>query len=205
MSLPNPFAKKEDDAEATEATEHKGVARKSAASAKPARAAAQGVRVVSSTGKVKKSAAPLTKEERKERRRAQREEEDQVASVSNLLMKREPEYKKNQRIWWVLLGGGFAVVLVSFFLSSAAGDAGSSYDVSTPLGLASVVTLVVAYAMIIGALIWEFRKMRPLRNAAMIKAKSMSAKKRQAVFEEEYEADEKRRAEKAARKAAKKK
>ena len=206
MSLSNPFSKK-DDAKDEESAESapSGMTRKSLSKGKPARPAAQGVRVVSASGKRKATPAkPLTKEERKARRRAEREEEDQVANISNILMKQDPEYLKLRRIWWVLLGVGFVFILGTFALSTVAGNNGTgAYDTTTTLGLASVVLLVVSYILIIGAFVFEFAKIRPLRNAAMAKVHGMSQKRRQAVINAEYEAEERKRAEKAARKAKK--
>lgn len=207
MSQRSPFNKRNSPVE--EETKPTGMTKRSAARGKPARPAAQGVRVVSASGATKKASGgsvPLSKEERKAKRRAEREEEDQIASVANMVMRQDPEYVRNRRVWYVLLGGGFGVVIVSFFLSSQLSAQGNQniYDLGTPLGVVSVVTLVLAYALIIGAIVWEFVKIRPIRNAATTKVRGMSQKKRQSVVAAEYEADERRRTEKAARKAAKK-
>lgn len=186
-----------------------GMTRKSASKAKPARAAAQTVRVAPPSKKTAapaKSAVPadLSKEERKARRRARRQEEDQVARVTELLMKRDPTYLRLRRVWWVLLAAGVVCILVSFGITSVLGSDSTSLDFSTSRGIISGVMLIVSYALIIAGLVWEFVKIRPLRNEVTAKVSNMSAKRRRAVIEEAYQEDEQRRAERKARKGVKK-
>lgn len=209
MSQRSPFNKRNMPTD-PDAESQTGVSRKSAAKAKPARAAAQSVRVVSASSKSKSrsgasSTANMTKEQKKAKRRAEREQEDMIATVANVKMRDDPTYVRYRRIWWVLLVAGMVFVFVSFAAGTLGQNAeGNMYDVSTTSGIIAVVSVVLAYALIIGALVFEFAKIRPIRNAALSQVRGMTEKKRRAVIERSYEEDERRRAEKAARKAAKK-
>lgn len=209
MSLPNPFNKKE-EAEPVEEERPKpaGMTRKSAASAKPAREAAQGVRVVSSSGASKSSSSPATKtkEQRKAERKAEREAEDEFANLTEIYLKKDEHYKKLRRYWWVMIGIGFVMVVASYLIVYVLGGTGAqSYDTASTPGVVSLVMLGISYLLIIAAIIWEFVKVRPLRNDAADKVRGMSAKKRNAMLEEAYREQEQKRAAKAARKAARKK
>ena len=177
-----------------------GVARRSASSAKPARQAASSVRVAKGTPSGKaKAAAQMTKEERKQARREERAEEDRVAMVSNLVLQKNPLYKSRRTVWWVLLGVGIVCTLLSFVFMQI-----PAMGSQTTANIGSMVTLALAYATIIAAFIYEFVKIRPLRNEALAKVKGMGERKRQAVVDANYADEERRRAQKAARKAARK-
>lgn len=212
MSQRSPFNKR-NMPKAPETEAPAGVSRKSAARAKPARAAAQSVRVVSASSSKSKprpgtaaSMANMTKDQKKAKRRAEREQEDMIVTVANVKMREDDTYVRFRRIWWVLLVAGMVFVFVSFAAGTLGRNAENNmYDVSTTSGLVAVVSVVLAYALIIGALVFEFVKIRPIRNAALSQVRGMTEKKRRAVMERSYEEDERRRAEKAARKAAKKK
>lgn len=209
MAKLNPFSKEassDSDEQKTPLSSTSGMTRKSAAKAKPAREAAQSVRIAptSSKSKVKHTpSAPQSKDARKAQRRAEREEEDQIASITELVMKQDPRYLRLRRVWWGLLIVGVVFIAVSFAVVYGFG-AGVSNVITSTTDVISVVTLVISYAIILAAIIWEFVKIRPLRNEASAKVRGMSAKKRRAVVEQSYKAQEQRRAEKAARKASKK-
>lgn len=208
MSQRSPFNKRNMPTD-PDSESQTGISRKSAAKAKPARAAAQSVRVVSASSKSRSGAssstANMTKEQKKAKRRAEREQEDMIVTVANVKMRDDPTYVRYRRIWWVLLVAGMVFVFVSFAAGTLGQNAeGNMYDVSTVSGLVAVIAVVLAYALIIGALVFEFAKIRPIRNAALSQVRGMTEKKRRAVMERSYEEDERRRAEKAARKAAKK-
>lgn len=208
MSLPNPFNKKDDEPVEEQAVKPAGMTRKSAASAKPAREAAQGVRVVSSSGASKSSSSPATKtkEQRKAERKAEREAEDEFANLTEIYLKKDERYKKLRRYWWIMIGIGFVMVVVSFLIVYIlGGNRSQSYDTSTPAGVVSLVLLAISYIIIIAAIIWEFVKVRPIRNEAADKVKGMSNKRRNAMLEEAYKEQEAKRAAKAAKKAARKK
>lgn len=198
MSQRSPFNKRnmpqmsEDDKPAKT-----GMARKSASSAKPAREAAGTVRVVS----VKKDSfggtvgKNMTKEEKKELRRKEREEEDQVAAITSMVTKNNPVYAKRRRIWWYLMGLGVLCLIFSFIGSYYNTQQGvGSYDLTTPIGIFTVVNLAVAYIGIIAALVWEFTKIRPIRQQTEAEISSMSAKRRAAVVEKCDAMEEERKA-----------
>ena len=207
MSQRSPFNQRNAPAASSDdkAEKKSGIARRSAASAKPAREAAQSVRVAPATKKGGKGvpAKPKTKEERKAARRAEREEEDRVATISNILLRKDEDYVKYRRVWWFGLGAGIVCTFASFGFMNVPGASGR-VELGTAAGNASVVALVLAYVFIIGAFIYDFVKIRPIRNAYMQKAAGMSEKKRQAVVDAQYAEEEKKRAEKAAKKSARK-
>ena len=100
-----------------------GMARKSASSAKPARAAASSVRVVPASAKAKRAAAErgedlsnLSKEEKKARKAELRRQEDLIYTAANALLKENEDYTRLRRIWWVLLGVGIAALVGTWVL-----------------------------------------------------------------------------------------
>ena len=121
----------------TQSHEVTWVARKSAASAKPARQAASSVRVVPASSKARRKELEkgenlegLSKEEKRARKAKQRAKEDRIYTVSNILLKQDEDYTKRRRIWWIVLAIGMVLVvaiwaslyffLESFWSSSAA-------------------------------------------------------------------------------------
>ena len=103
----------------TQERDYAGAARKSAASAKPARAAASSVRVVSSSAKARRkeyeqgeSLEGLSKAEKKARKQELRAKEDRMYSAANILMKGDEEYRSKRRIFWAFVIGGFIYDLV---------------------------------------------------------------------------------------------
>ena len=93
----------------TQSHEVTGVARKSAASAKPARQAASSVRVVPASSKARRKELEkgenlegLSKEEKRARKAKQRAREDRIYTVSNILLKQDEDYTKRRRIWWAV-------------------------------------------------------------------------------------------------------
>ena len=164
-----------------------GMARKSASSAKPARAAASSVRVVPSSSKAKRAAAErgedlsnLSKEEKKARKAELRRQEDRVYTASNILLKEEPDYPRYRRIWWALVIAGILALVAVWILLAMAEQAGiSAQDVQA----AEIVIIVLAYAAIIAAFIFDFVKIRPIRNACRATAEGMSESKLSAVIE----------------------
>lgn len=183
-----------------------GATRKSASRAKPVRAAAQTVRPAPTGSRSHASSSSvLPKEARKAKRRAEREEEDQVSRVSDLVLREDPLYPSRRRVWWAMLIIGVLLIMVAFAVMSFNGSSEKANDITTPAGLVALVATVASYALIIGALVWEFVRIRPLRNDAIAKVRGMSARRRQAVVERAVERDDRRRAEKKARRAARRK
>lgn len=160
-----------------------GMARKSASSAKPAREAAGSVRVVPSSSKAKRAQlergedlSRLSKEERKARKAEINRAEDRVYSVTDQLMKEDPAYPRLRRIWWMLLVLGIvSLVLAWVVLTVGEGD--------ESLQLVQISLIVLAYAAIIGAFIFDMAKIRPIRNAARMEAEGMSESRKDAVLE----------------------
>lgn len=155
-----------------------GMARKSASSAKPARAAASSVRVVPASAKAKRAAAErtedlsgLSKEEKKARKAEIRRQEDRVYTASNALLKEDKDYVRLRRIWWVLLGIGIVALIGTWVLLAVLGqDAANMKTAQT----AQMAMIIAAYAAIIAAFIFDFIKIRPIRNAFRATAAGMS-------------------------------
>ena len=162
------------------------------AAAKPKREAAGSVRYVSAedarNGETGKSESEMTKQERKEKRMRERDAADRRADASRAILAGHDSYKRSQRIWWILLGVGMGFTVLSFIVSAIFGKDKESAQSVTVL---MVVLLVIAYASIIGGFIYDWRVVRPMRQAADAEVASMSDKRvRQflAAQEEEREA-----------------
>ena len=173
-----------------------GMTRKSPTKAKPVREAGSSVRVVTKKKNAdgSTSTAGMTKEEKKEVRRAEREEEDIFNTLTNALLKRNELYAKRRRIWWVFLALGLVFVVCSFASGYiGAADVSNMYNLQTTGGILSVVSLVLAYVFIITSLVYEWMKIRPLRNETQEKVASLSSKKRREQLANLYEEDERER------------
>lgn len=199
MSQRSPFNKRNQPQAEDEKKSSSGITRKSPTKAKPVREAASSVRVVAKKKNPDGSTSTvgMTKDEKKEVRRAEREEEDIFNSLTNAMLKADELYASRRRMWWVFLGLGL-VFVVAAFVSGYIGapDGSNMYDLSTTGGVLSVVSLVLAYVFIITSLVYEWMKIRPIRNEKQDKVTSLSPKKRRAMLADLYEADERKRAEK---------
>lgn len=199
MSQRSPFNKRNQPQAEDEKKSSSGITRKSPTKAKPVREAASSVRVVAKKKNPDGSTSTvgMTKEEKKEVRRAEREEEDIFNSLTNAMLKADELYTSRRRIWWVFLGLGLVFVVAAFASGYiGAPDGSNMYDLSTTGGVLSVVSLVLAYVFIITSLVYEWMKIRPIRNEKQDKVTSLSPKKRRAMLADLYEADERKRAEK---------
>ncbi|WP_419039806.1 preprotein translocase subunit SecG [Parolsenella catena] len=199
MSQRSPFNKRNQPQTEDEKKSSSGITRKSPTKAKPVREAASSVRVVAKKKNPdgSTSTAGMTKEEKKEVRRAEREEEDIFNSLTNAMLKADELYTSRRRMWWVFLGLGLVFVVAAFASGYIGSPDGSNmYDLSTTGGVLSVVSLVLAYVFIITSLVYEWMKIRPIRNEKQDKVTSLSPKKRRAMLADLYEADERKRAEK---------
>lgn len=164
--------------EKLQGTSGSGMARKSTSSAKPARPAGGSVRVVPATAKAKRAAAErgedlsnLSKEEKKARKAEIRRQEDRVYTASNALLKEDKDYVRLRRIWWVLLGIGIVALIGTWVLLAVLGqDAANMKAAQT----AQMALIIAAYAAIIAAFIFDFIKIRPIRNACRATAAGMS-------------------------------
>ena len=190
----------------TQTHEVTGVARKSAASAKPARAAAGSVRIQPATAKDRRkkiekgeSLEGLTKEEKRARKQELRAEEDRRYTASTILLKQDEDYNKRRRVWWVLLGVGMVIIIgLWVWLFGLSGNGGK---VTSGIQMAAI---VVAYAVIIAAFVYDFSRIRPIRNMYRDQVEGMSTNKLNALIERAAAEDDRKRAEKEAAKAEKK-
>ena len=200
MSQRSPFNKRnQPQTQEEKKASSAGMTRKSPTKAKPVREAAGSVRVVAKKKNPDGSTSTvgMTKEEKKEVRRAEREEEDVFNTLTNAMLKRDELYTSRRRIWWVFLALGLVFVVASFASGYiGAPDGSNMYDLSTTGGILSVVSLVLAYVFIITSLVYEWMKIRPLRNETQNRIAGLSPKTRRATRAELYEEDERKRAEK---------
>ena len=198
MSTRSPMNKRSQTKEVT------GMARKSAASAKPARAAASSVHVVSSSSKSRRkelekgeSLAGLSREEKRARKQELRAKDDRIYTVSTLLTQDDEDYKKRRRLWWMRLGLGMLTILILWVWLFMGGTNGK---VQT---LPQIIAIVFAYAVIIVAFIYDFVRIRPLRNMYRAKAEGMTDKQMTALIEKAAAEEDRKRAEKAAKNGSK--
>lgn len=160
-----------------------GFSKRSTARAKPVREAATGVRTVSAksvaSGKMTptgKTESEMTKEEKKAAKQKRRDAEDRRMAASQAILGQNETYRKAQRVWWILLGVGMGTTILTWLLTTLSPS--TSYgDFSTALGITVIVLLVAAYACIITAFVYDWRKVRPLRKAADAQVASMSERK----------------------------
>lgn len=192
-----PFGKGKDD-KAEDEDSSAGFSRRSTAKAKPTRERASSVRVVSTSdakaGRSGKKPSEMTKEERKAERERRRDNDDLRNLAANALLKQDPTYKQQQRIWWIALGSGFGFTIVSFIINWMMNN-NPAYANGT-YAMVALISLVLAYVLIIGAFIYDMIKSRPIRKQYDEKVKGMSKKKLEQIIREDEEA-------KAAKKAKK--
>ena len=143
----------------TQSHEVTGVARKSAASAKPARQAASSVRVVPASSKARRKELEkgenlegLSKEEKRARKAKQRAKEDRIYTVSNILLKQDEDYTKRRRIWWAVLAIGM-VLVVAIWASLYFAPAGM---VSSPVQMVGIVLLTSSFWVTLSTTLFVF-------------------------------------------------
>ena len=118
----------------------------------------------------------LSKEEKRARKAKQRAKEDRIYTVSNILLKQDEDYTKRRRIWWAVLAIGMVlVVAIGASLYFAPGG-----TVSSPV---QMVGIVLSYVIILGDFIYDFVRIRPLRNMYRAQAEGMSENKLNALIE----------------------
>ncbi len=184
-----------------------GMTRKSAGSAKPARAAAASVRVVPASSKEKRrqlergeDLSNLTREEKKARKQEIRRQEDRIYSVANIMMRRDEEYMKYRKVFWFIMVFGMAFIGIGWISLLAFGSNPGREFQMLQLGAVGL-----SYVCIIGGFIFDMVKIRPIRNKHRSVAEGMSDSKITAMIEEEAAADARKREEREARKLARKK
>lgn len=157
-----------------------GMARKSAASAKPARPAAASVRVVSASAKAQRAArergedlSNLSREEKRARRQEQRMAEDRIYQASAILLKEDESYAGYRKIWWAMLGIGIGGLIVSVILMAIRSQGGAAGDMQLP----EMIAMAVGYIAVIAGFIFDFVKIRPIRNKCRFAAEHMPESK----------------------------
>lgn len=184
--------KEKKDADDAQQEESTGFSKRSTARAKPATAAASSVRIISSEdakeGRSGKKTSEMTKEERKADREARRAADDRRVTVANILLKQDPEYKRTQKVWWILLGTGLVLTVFSFGVNTYLNRV-ENFDpeLGQRLVVAAIVTLVIAYACIIGAFIHDLIKARPIRKRVDAEVKGMTKKRLDQIIREDAE------------------
>lgn len=164
----------------TQNREYTGATRKSASSAKPARAAASSVRVVPASNKARRkqeergeSLEGLSKEEKRARKRELRAQEDRRYAVADEMLKSDQDYPQRRRVFWALVVAGVIIIAAAWLLLSNVGGIAGAMDART-LNLVEIVIIVLGYVAIIGAMIYDFVRIRPLRNYYRSKAEGMT-------------------------------
>ncbi len=175
--------------------EFTGAARKSASSAKPARAAASSVRVVPASSKERRRAAArgesltgLSKEEKRARKREERAQEDRIYNASTIMLKADVDYTRRRRMFWTIIVVGLSAAILLMILYSAASNQG--LELSTPVQIGF---LVVAYAAIFGALIYDVVRINPLRKFYRTRAEGMTEAQLRAITNDDSAIRERRR------------
>ena len=159
---------------AAPAASGQGFTRKSASRAKPRREAAAGVRMVSASGK-SKSKKDMTKEEAKAERKHDREVSDLRYNVTQKVLEERDDYAKAHRLWMRLLMAGIGCMVGSVVLYLIVQNMGT--NAPEILGLAGITVMVGAYGLTIGALVYDWRKIRPMRKDVEKYVDSMSEKR----------------------------
>ena len=182
-----------------------GMARKSAASAKPARAAASSVRVVPASSKARRnqaergeSLAGLSREEKRARRQEARAHDDRVYAASNILMRENPAYAQQRMVWMAFMVVGVVFILIAFALLATVGP-----QADTTFQIMQYGAVGIAYVAGIGGFIFDFVKIRPIRNEARSKAEGMTDARLDAVLERGAKTQEAKRAAKKEKRASK--
>lgn len=173
-----------------------GMTRKSAGSAKPARAAAASVRVVPASSKEKRKQlergedlSKLTKEEKKARKAELRRQEDRVYAASNILMREDADYPKRRKVFWGIMILGIVFIAIGWAMLMFFGDAaGSQYQTL------EIIAIALAYVCIIGGFIYDMVRIRPIRNHARATAEGMSDAKIDDVLDRASKKDAEKRA-----------
>ena len=180
----NPFERSTSntDQDAGAASGKRRASRRSVARAKPTREAAAGVRVVSSSGKTIKNKANMTKEERKAEKQAERELEDRRYALSQAYIEENVEYKEARKRWWIFMGVGVALVVVAFSLYGFVNQ--NRANANPAMAFAAMAAMVLSYIAIIGGLVYDWVKVRPLRKKVESKVASMSDKRVKAALDQ---------------------
>ena len=149
--------------------------RSSAANAKPTREAAGSVRNVSEKPE-------MTKEEKKAAREQRRADEDVAYDAKKIMLEQVPGYKRSQKIWWGMLIAGIVLTAASWLYMRTVGNGA---QVTGDMAIPSIVMMVVAYVLVIGAFIYDLVRVRPMRNQVDDQLNGMTKKRMRRVITEE--------------------
>ena len=180
--------------------EKKGFVRSSVTKARPAREAAASVRSSSSPQPQGLFGGSESKEEKRDRKRREREEADLRSRAYDLVLRSMPEYRRTDKIFWVVVGVGMVFAIASLVGMYAFGEI---TDIATTQGIIATATLVLSYAFIIGAIIFDFVKRRPFRKQAQAQVNALTEKKLVELFEQDRAEQIQRKAARGARRAKK--
>ncbi len=153
-----------------------GFSRRSTARAKPMREAAGSVHRGS------KPTSEMTKEEKKAAKEQKRNDEDLLLDAKRAVLESREDYKHTQRVWWAMVIAGVAASIIAYLTMRYMQSNGVE---SYVLASMSVAMMAIAYLLIIGAFIYDLRKVRPLRQQADNKILGMSKRKLRKVVEED--------------------
>ncbi|MBQ3386743.1 MAG: hypothetical protein IJG53_05405 [Eggerthellaceae bacterium] len=181
MSTRNPMNERYSSDEA-----RTGTSRKSAASAKPKTKAASTVTIVSGAKTPQQKKAAAKQRQREEREKSRREE-------SKFYNPPTARYKSLRRWWWVCLIGAIVATILSWLFQSKA---------ESLTAAPSIVCMVLAYALIIGALIIDLGPTRKERKRYAAAVADKDSPEHAEFKERERAAREAEKANKAEAKAA---
>ena len=127
----------------------------------------------------------MTREQRKAQQREENRNRDRLATATNIVLGKDPLYRKRRIRWWIMVIIGLVMTACSFVVLYVAAPAGAGTDVTTAWGAFSLVSLVLAYGGILGGLIYDFVRIRPLRREAEARCQGMSVKRLDAIIKED--------------------
>ena len=130
--------------------------------------------MVSSSGKTKKK-SDVSKEVAKAERKHDREISDLRYNVSQKLLEEREDYQKVHKTWFKFLIAGVVLMVLAIGLYLVVSNMGT--DAPEILGILGLITMASAYIVVIVGLIYDWRKIRPLRNEVDAYVKSMSEKR----------------------------
>uniref|UniRef100_UPI000A26B091 hypothetical protein n=1 Tax=Collinsella vaginalis TaxID=1870987 RepID=UPI000A26B091 len=144
------------------------------------------------------SLAGLSREEKRARRQEARAHDDRVYAASNILMRENPAYAQQRMVWMAFMVVGVVFILIAFALLATVGP-----QADTTFQIMQYGAVGIAYVAVIGGFIFDFVKIRPIRNEARSKAEGMTDARLDAVLERGAKAQEAKRAAKKEKRASK--
>ena len=96
------------------------------------------------------------------------------------MLKKDPEYKKKRRNFWIMLGIGLVFIIAVWIMLF-----GMDEEMVQSTYAIQIAGVIISYAFIIGTFIYDFVKIRPLRNFYRAQAEGMSEKKLTQLIEQD--------------------